>query len=124
MTPNKKKAPAATGAIKSEPNVQEGEQTMSTLSMTPEKFDTSMRSTANHGGDTIITSIGYSTLHERHDIIVNFVNRYGEVIYLDLHEASDLIKNIQAQLTHLLEEDVREITRWTEPGNPSFEEAL
>ena len=70
----------------------------------PEPFDTSMRSTVNHGGSTLITSIGYSEWHGRHDLIMNFVNRAGEVIYLDPAEARDLIANLQAQLVFLGEE--------------------
>lgn len=43
MTNQMKKAPAATGAIKSKPNIQEGDQTMSTVPRIPAHFDTTIK---------------------------------------------------------------------------------
>ena len=91
-------------------------------------FDTTMRSTVNHGGSTVITSINYSEWLGRHDLVLNFPGRYGEVIYLDPAEARDLIANLQAQLVFVGEEygtpQPREIRRSTAPGAPEFEEAV
>lgn len=78
----------------------------------PEPFDTSMRSTVNHGGSTLITSINYSEWLGRHGLVLNFPDRYGEVIYLDPAEARDLIANLQAQLVFLGEEyGTKEVAR-------------
>ncbi|MBO1805969.1 hypothetical protein [Leucobacter ruminantium] len=69
-----------------------------------DEFDTTMKSTVNHGGSTVITRIGYSEWLGRHDLVLNFPGRYGEAIYLDPAEARDLIASLQAQLVFMGEE--------------------
>lgn len=83
---------------------EEGTTMVSRVAAKAQKFDTDMKSTVNHGGSTVITSINYSEWLGRHDITMNFVNRYGEVIYLDPAEARDLIAGLQAQLVFMGEE--------------------
>lgn len=81
----------------------------------PEAFDSRFTSGVNHGGAQITASVGYSSWHGSHDVIVRSGNpMLGGIFYFAPHEARDLAKALLALATHAEEEDGR--TRSTELG--------
>lgn len=122
-SPEMKKAPAATGAIKNRSTNYQKEETMNTIipeatvNQQATKFDT----TIHVAGLTIapVNLSGDMTVAIDYDGELP-----GELLAFTPHQACALAAALQTVAVHLLEEEPRHITRHTEPGNPSFEEAI
>lgn len=131
-SPEMKKASAATEAIKkSEPNPYEGEQTMSTVPQTADKFSNEFSIATTHArvyiepDDDYCEKYGIKPEQRALDTAGMLRLDTGEdVVFLSPAEALSVAAALQAVSVHLLEQQPREIRRSTEPGAPSFEEAI
>lgn len=91
---------------------------------TPEKFDTTMKTTVNHGGTTATMHVSFSEWLGQHDVHLYIGDRVLEGIYLAPHEARNLAAALMALANHIDEEQGTIITRRTEAGAPAFEEGI
>ncbi len=97
-SPEMKKAPGATGASKSDPIIQEGEQTMSTLPRIPAHFEAAIKVAG------LTVAPGELTGGNQPDeAVVTLVTR-DETLSFTPAEACALAAALQAVSVHLLEQ--------------------
>lgn len=113
----KKKAPAGQGeGNKSEPIIQEQEQTMSTIiAHTPDKFDTTFALTTASG--RVWAELDTDRAGKP---VVALLDDLDSSMRFTATEALAVAAALQALAVHLLEEP-REIRRVTEPGSPEID---
>lgn len=126
VSPNKKNAPDAAVAKQDreegkqfDSNIQEGGQTMSTVSTASDNFDA-----------LFALSVGRNRVFVQPaslangDSIIELTDDHDTNLLLKPNEALAVAAALQAVATHVLEEESRFIRRRTEPGQPAFEETI
>lgn len=111
-------------AVNRTPNHYEGETMNTSVAHAPEKFDTTMKTTVNHGGTTATMHVSFSEWLGQHDVHLYVRDKVLEGIYLAPHEARDLAAALQALANHIDEDECTIITRRTEAGAPTFEDGI
>lgn len=115
MTTDMKKAPAATGAIRNRnTNLYEGVTMTTTVPHAADKFEALL--------SISVGTRGFARIEPDNDLVALRLPTPNE--NLTPAEACALAAALQAVAVHQMESQPREVRRMTEPGAPSFEEAI
>lgn len=121
-SPEMKKAPAATGAINTETSSKRNESVKTSLPQ-PEGFSTRFELPSLTVGNIAVRA-GHLVGNNEPDQPIVVLDVPARDAALTAAQALSLAASLQAVSVFLLEAEPRTVTRKTEPGSPSFEEAI